>query len=346
MERRPDGTASRSWRQQRIREPAARRVGASGRRPFPLVHLFDGLWFLYAPGMQSSRSIASPVLHRSLVLAFATMAALSFGCSTGSSAPAAQRGPNEPGKFVWHDLTTDDPAACKKFYAALLGWEYVDTTVLGRPYSVARIGKNAVGGIHAPRPESAGKTPAHWLSYMSVADVEASIEKAKASGGAVLAGPVDIGSQGRAAVLRDPQGAPFGLVHLSSGDPPDPPTPIEGTFFWNEYLTHDLDATLAFYNGLVPHEVTVSKTESDASYAVIKHGGSRAGVFRVPDSQKDVPPNWLPYVFVTDPAGLAARVTGLGGRVLLAPRPEIRKGTLAVVADPTGAVVALQKYPY
>ena len=274
------------------------------------------------------------------------MAAVSYGCSTGGAAPAAQNGANEPGRFVWHDLTTDDPAACKKFYGELLGWEYVDTTVLGRPYTVARIGKNAVGGIHAPRPDGAGKTPAHWLSYMSVADVDASVDKAKAAGGGVLAGPLDVGSVGRAAVLRDPQGAPFGLVRLSAGDPPEPAAPVAGTFFWNEYLTKDLDGTLAFYNALVPHEVTVSKTESGAGYAVLKHGRARAGVFRVPDSEKDVPPNWLPYVFVADPVALAARVKGLGGRVLLEPRTEIRKGTLAVVADPTGAVIALQKYPY
>ena len=251
-----------------------------------------------------------------------------------------------PGKFVWHDLTTDDPASCKKFYAALLGWEYVDTTVLGRPYSVVRIGKTPVGGIHAPRPENAGKTPAHWLSYMSVADVDSSVAKAKAEGAGVLAGPLDIDAHGRAAVLRDPQGAPFGLVHLAAGDPPDPAAPVESTFFWNEYLTKDVEATLAFYNGLVPFEMTVTKSESGASYVVLKKGRARAGVFRVPDSEKDVPPNWLPYVYVTDPAGLAARVVGLGGRVLLAPRPNLRKGSLAVVADPTGAVFALQKYPY
>jgi uncharacterized protein len=292
--------------------------------------------------------VRSPGARRSaiIILVLAAMTALPFGCSTSGTAPARERGANDPGKFVWHDLTTDDPASCKKFYTALLGWEYVDTTVLGNSYSVVRIGKTPVGGIHAPRPENAGKTPAHWLSYMSVADVDASVAKAKAEGAGVLAGPLDIDSHGRAAVLRDPQGAPFGLVHLSAGDPLDPAAPIEGTFFWNEYLTRDVDVTLAFYNGLVPFEMTVSKSESGASYVVLKKGRARAGVFRVPDSEKDVPPNWLPYVLVTDPAGLAARVAGLGGRVLLAPRPEIRKGSLAVVADPTGAVVALQRYPY
>jgi predicted enzyme related to lactoylglutathione lyase len=271
---------------------------------------------------------------------------LQLACSSGGSPPAGERVATDPGKFVWHDLTTDDIGAAKKFYSALLGWDYVDTTVLGHPYSVARIGKKAVGGLHAPNPDRAGKTSSHWLSYMSVADVDASVTKAKGEGGSVLGGPLDIGKIGRAAVLRDPQGAPFGLVHLAAGDPADPAAPVLGTFFWNEYLTHDLDATLAFYNGLVPYEVTATKTESGASYAVLKTGRARAGVFRVPDSKKDVPPNWLPYVLVTDPAALASRVAGLGGRVLLEPSPEHRKGSLAVVADPTGAVVALQKYPY
>ncbi len=282
------------------------------------------------------------------VLASALVAAaiVPFGCSSSGKSTTPQAAANDPGRFVWHDLTTEDPAACKKFYAALLGWEYVDTTVLGRPYSVARIGQKPVGGIHTPRTDATGRTHAHWLSYMSVADVDASVEKAKAGGGGVLAGPLDIDSHGRAAVLRDPQGAPFGLVHLSAGDPPDPATPVEGTFFWNEYLTRDLDAAVTFYDALVPFEMTVSKSESGASYAVLKKERARAGVFRVPDSEKDVPPNWLPYVLVADPAGLAARVPGLGGRVLLAPRPDIRKGSLAVVADPTGAVVALQKYPF
>jgi uncharacterized protein len=288
------------------------------------------------------------MLRRSLIamLGLAAVAAVSWQCSSTGS--AGQRTANDAGKFVWHDLTTEDIGSCKKFYTALLGWDYVDTTVLGRPYTVARLGKKAVGGIHAPSAERAGKTPSHWLSYMSVDDVDSTVAKAKAEGGAVLGGPVEVGSIGRAAVLRDPQGAPFGLVRLSAGDPPDPVSPVEGTFFWNEYLTHDLDAALAFYNGLVPFEVTTSKGDLGASYVVLKRGPTRprAGVFRLPDSQEMVPTNWLPYVLVADPAELAGRVAGLGGRVLLAPRPEIRKGSLAVVADPTGAVVALQKYPY
>ena len=280
-------------------------------------------------------------------IAFAAASALlvAHGCSSSAPAPTGSAAANDTGRFVWHDLTTNDLEASKKFYASLLGWEYSDTTALGRPYTVARMGKKPVGGMHTPNPER-GKTASHWLSYIAVADVESIVTKAKAEGGDVLAGPLDVGKVGRAAVLKDPQGAPFGLIRLSVAAPVDPPQPVEGTFFWNEYLTHDLDATLAFYNGLFPYEVTTSKSEENAAYVVLKSGKPRAGVFRVPDSQSQVPPNWLPYVLVSDPAALASRVPGLGGRVLLEPKPQHRKGSLAIVADPAGAVVALQRYPY
>ena len=78
-----------------------------------------------------------PFAALALALSFAAGLLLAHGCSS-SSAPAGKAAANNPGKFVWHDLTTDDPAASKKFYSALLGWEYSETTVLGRPYAVAR----------------------------------------------------------------------------------------------------------------------------------------------------------------------------------------------------------------
>jgi predicted enzyme related to lactoylglutathione lyase len=274
------------------------------------------------------------------------LAVFAASCGSRGKAPAVERMANTPGKFVWHDLNTGDPKGSKRFYGELLGWEFTDSSILGHDYTVARVGGRPIGGIHTPPRDDSGKTPAHWLSYMSVADVDASVKTVTDSGGGVLAGPLNLDMIGRAAVVRDSQGAPFGLVRLKGGDPVDPPAPIEGAFFWNEYLTRDLDGTLKFYQALAPYEATTAKTEGTASYVVLKNAAARAGVFRVPDSERDVPPNWLPYVLVSDPAALAARVPQLGGKVLLAPKPEFRNASLAVVADPSGAVVALQKYPY
>ena len=64
-----------------------------------------------------------------------------------------------------------------------------------------------------------------------------------------------------------------------------------------------------------------------------------------PPGSEGVQPNWLPYVRVEDPSALAAKVVSLGGRVAIAPRPDIRNGTLAIVIDPRGAALALQKWP-
>jgi predicted enzyme related to lactoylglutathione lyase len=50
-------------------------------------------------------------------------------------------------------------------------------------------------------------------------------------------------------------------------------------------------------------------------------------------------------VRVASPEAVVGKVEGLGGQVLLPPAPEHRKGTVAIIADPTGAEVAIQKWP-
>ena len=59
-----------------------------------------------------------------------------------------------------------------------------------------------------------------------------------------------------------------------------------------------------------------------------------------------IEPNWLPYVLVDASDQMAARVPALGGRILVPSAPERRNGSLVVIADPGGAPLALQKYPY
>jgi len=49
---------------------------------------------------------------------------------------------------------------------------------------------------------------------------------------------------------------------------------------------------------------------------------------------------------VADPAAAAARVKELGGTVVVAPAPQLRNNSLAIVLDPSGAPLALQRYPF
>ena len=47
---------------------------------------------------------------------------------------------------------------------------------------------------------------------------------------------------------------------------------------------------------------------------------------------------------VSDDDAAAAGAAALGGEVLLGPDPELRNGTIALVVDPMGAVLALQQW--
>ncbi len=59
------------------------------------------------------------------------------------------------------------------------------------------------------------------MSMMSVPDVDLAASRLRQAGGRVYAGPRDIDDRGRLAIVGDPQGAVFGLVRTTGGDPPD-----------------------------------------------------------------------------------------------------------------------------
>jgi uncharacterized protein len=273
-----------------------------------------------------------------------TAAVLASALALGSGpAPLAAADSTDSGRFVWHDLMTRDARAAKEFYGALLGWRFEDTKRGDRPYVLARVGSEPVAGIVdvSAIPDAAPQ----WISFMSVDDVEKSVALVQSEGGKVLLAPREVASVARAAVVADPQGAPLGLAQLRRSVP-DPEQPKAGHVFWQEYLARDASKALAFYRRLAGYESKVTDTRLGIEYHVLQKTRGRAGLFQLPATTKDVEPNWLPYVLVSDPAGLAARVAGLGGRILVPAAPELRNGSLVVIADPGGAPLALQKYPY
>jgi hypothetical protein len=275
--------------------------------------------------------------------AIASSAACASGTAASAPAGATPAVAAHVGRFVWHDLVTRDAAACREFYGALLGWSFEETTREGRPYLLAQSGGGFAGGI-VQRAEAQAR-PAVWLSYLSVPDLDQAVARVTSAGGKVLLPPRAVGAYGRVAVVTDPQGAPLGLAGVTATLPAEPAEPPVNRFFWMEYLAKDAPAALAFYEDLAGYESTVAASQGGVDYHVLKARRPRAGLLRIPADAAGVEPNWLPYVRVADPVALAARVESLGGKVLVAPRAEIRKGTVAVVADPTGGAIALQKWP-
>ena len=245
------------------------------------------------------------------------------------------------GAFVWYDLVTTQGTLAREFYGQLFGWTFETTTRNGRPYAIARIGGRPTGGILAvdPGPDVGSQ----WVSYVLVDDVDKAFEAARTAGAQVLVHPTKVAS-GRAAVLKDPQGAPVGIGRATLPVPSVADAEI-GQFFWTDYLAKNGDAALRFYQRLAGYTADSATTLGGGSYFVLRNVGPRAGLFVLPDTVTNVRSHWLPHVRVANPEAAMKRAVELGGRALLAHRADVLKSTLAIIADPMGAPIALQKFP-
>lgn len=111
------------------------------------------------------------------------------------------------GTIGWHDLTVPNAEQVREFYKAVVGWESSGVDMGGyEDFNMLAPGTSepAAGICHARGGNA--DLPAQWLMYIIVENTDESARKCTELGGAVLAGPRDMGG-GRFAVIRDPAGA-------------------------------------------------------------------------------------------------------------------------------------------
>lgn len=244
------------------------------------------------------------------------------------------------GKFVWHDLLTDDIAAARIFYGRLFGWTFEGGDESG--YVAILNHTRPIGGMISLEALERERDRGRWLASLSVKDVDQAAEFVRTSGGVIHEQPRTIRGRGRIAIVSDPQDAQFVLLHSGSGDPLDRPLAMN-EWMWNELWTHEKDAAIDFYSLLVGYTHDIVEDDSGGSYDVLKTGiQPRAGIASI--TRKNVRPMWLPYIRVLNPDLMVEKVKKLGGRVILAPNPDFENGLVAIVADPEGGVFAMQKW--
>jgi predicted enzyme related to lactoylglutathione lyase len=185
------------------------------------------------------------------------------------------------------------------------------------------------------KPQQEMGLPSHWLSYVSTANVDASVEKAKQLGGTVVAGPFDVMEHGRMAVLQDPTGAAIALWQAKA-HPGATRLDQPYSLVWTELMTNDPKKSQAFYTGLFEWGTEVMPMGT-FDYTLWKRGThSAGGMMQIQPEMGPMPPHWMPYFGVENADATAKKAKDLGGKAMVEPQDIPNVGRFAVLVDPTG----------
>ena len=104
-----------------------------------------------------------------------------------------------------------------------------------------------------------------------------------------------------------------------------------------ELMTRDVDKAKAFYGALFDWQL---EDVPGMNYTIVKVGeGTDGGMMACPGPE--VTPQWLPYVYVKDVAGMLAKAKTLGATIVKEVTEVPGMGWFGILADTGGAAFAL-----
>lgn len=244
----------------------------------------------------------------------------------------------------WIDVGSPDIERTASFYGGLFGWEYHSAGTDAGGYGFFELAGRIVAGGMQTTPEQG---PPAWTVYFQSPDADATAEATRQAGGGVPMAPVQVGEQGRTAILNDQAGVPFGIwqPRLRKG--------LEaageaGSLIWVELYTPDVARSAAFYGTTLGWETTEVTFPAGVYTSVHPAGTGEEGMFggMVPLADDPVEAEsgrayWLPYIGVEDPDAVVDRAVRLGGRVRMPATSLAGVGRLARLEDPYGARFAV-----
>lgn len=115
-----------------------------------------------------------------------------------------------------------------------------------------------------------------------------------------------------------------------------------GLLGWVDLVTTDVEGCRSFYQQLYGWESTDMPTPMGPSYTIFtKNGKSVAGMGPQPPDMAAAPSMWNSYVIVDDVDHVLKRVAESGGSVVMPAMDVMTQGRMAMIADPSGAVLGL-----
>ena len=117
-----------------------------------------------------------------------------------------------------------------------------------------------------------------------------------------------------------------------------------GTFSWADLGTTDVEGAKRFYTDVFGWEPEDMPAGEGMTYTMCRVRGKNVSAMSAqPEQEREmgIPPHWNNYVTVASVNETAGKARELGGNVLAEPFDVLTVGRMAVIQDPTGAVLCL-----
>lgn len=117
-----------------------------------------------------------------------------------------------------------------------------------------------------------------------------------------------------------------------------------GTICWSELMTRDVSAARAYYEKICGWQFSTMPNVDGGDYHLASIGERPvAGLMDLATLPhlKDAPAHWFTYIAVDDVDAAAEQTRTLGGTVERGPFDISGVGRIAIISDPTGAVVGI-----
>jgi uncharacterized protein len=242
-----------------------------------------------------------------------------------------------PGAPSWVELGTTDVTASRSFYGQLFGWTVQDLGPDAGGYGMLLKDGKQIGGIGPATDTARGSS---WAVYFTTDSADESAARVDASGGSVVAAPMDVMDQGRMAVFQDPTGAFFNVWQPGQhkgAELVDAP----GSMSWVELMSSDVSTAKSFYERVLGVSTRDVDVGGGMSYTLLEvEGHNAAGAMPVPPGGQE-PSHWGIYFAVEDTDAVADRAMQMGAAQTH--RDDSPAGRLAFLVDPQGAQFCIIK---
>ena len=113
-----------------------------------------------------------------------------------------------------------------------------------------------------------------------------------------------------------------------------------GVFSWVDLMTSDQEAAKTFYTELFSWKFQDMPVDNGSTYSMVFKGDRAvAALFATPDDMQQIPPHWNSYITAHNLDATVQRWQDEGGTVEMPACDIMESGRMAMVKDPTGAIV-------